>query len=67
MIMKLAVLLTLRVQRMLGTGFPEALHSKVMDPPFRALSCPLDGDIRILGGTETHEKVKPFNLLHATI
>jgi hypothetical protein len=35
-----------------GTGFPEALHSKVTAPPFRAVICPLDGTARTLGGTE---------------
>jgi hypothetical protein len=42
---------------MLGTGFPEALHSSVIDPPLRAFNWPLDGDIRILGGTETKEEI----------
>jgi len=32
------MLLTLRVQWILGTGFPDALHSRVIDPPFRAFS-----------------------------
>lgn len=46
-------ILTLRVHKMLGTGLPEALHSNVIVPPFLAVSWPLAGDARILGGTET--------------
>ncbi|KAJ4447387.1 hypothetical protein ANN_09393 [Periplaneta americana] len=48
---------------MLGTGFPDALHSKVMDPPLRALSCPLDGDIRMLGGTTTKGEREAFSAM----
>lgn len=44
-------LLTFLDQRMLGTGLPEALHSSVIVPPLRAVSCPLAGDVRMLGGT----------------
>jgi hypothetical protein len=43
---------TFFVQYIDGTGFPEALHSKVTAPPFRAVICPLDGTARTLGGTE---------------
>jgi hypothetical protein len=46
---------------MLGTGFPDALHSRVIDPPLRAFNWPLDGDIRILGGTETEAEIDMFS------
>lgn len=44
--------LTFLDQNITGTGLPEALHSKVIEPPLRAVSWPLEGDVRILGGTE---------------
>lgn len=34
-----------------GTGLPDGLHSSVMVPPLRAVSWPLAGEVRILGGT----------------
>lgn len=34
-----------------GTGLPDGLHSRVMVPPFRAVSWPFAGEVRILGGT----------------
>ncbi len=34
-----------------GTGFPEALHSNVIEPPFRAVIMPLVGNVLMLGGT----------------
>lgn len=34
-----------------GTGFPAALHSNVTDPPFLAVTCPVEGTARTLGGT----------------
>lgn len=42
---------TFFVQDIDGTGFPEALHSNVTAPPFRAVIWPLDGTARMLGGT----------------
>lgn len=42
---------TFFVQYIDGTGFPEALHSNVTAPPFRAVIWPLDGTARTLGGT----------------
>lgn len=47
-----SLFVTFFVQYIDGTGFPEALHSKVTAPPFRAVICPLDGTARTLGGTE---------------
>lgn len=38
-----------------GTGFPDALHSNVTAPPFRAVICPLDGTAFTDGGTEKVE------------
>jgi hypothetical protein len=32
-----------------------------MDPSFRAFNWPLDGDIRILGGTETEAETRAFS------
>lgn len=49
--------LTFRVHIIVGTGFPEGLHSRVIVPPLRAVSCPLAGDVRILGGTGTQISV----------
>lgn len=40
---------------MAGTGLPEALHSNVTDPPFLAVNWPLEGVVRILGGTVTQK------------
>lgn len=34
-----------------GTGLPDGLHSRVIVPPFRAVSWPFAGEVRILGGT----------------
>lgn len=48
--------LTLRDQCIVGTGLPEALHSKVTVPPFLAVNCPVEGDVLILGGTKTDNK-----------
>lgn len=45
--------LTFRDHIIFGTGFPEALHSNVIEPPFRAVNKPLAGVVLILGGTET--------------
>lgn len=43
---------TFFVQYIDGTGLPEALHSRVTAPPFRAVIWPLEGTARTLGGTE---------------
>lgn len=43
---------TFFVQKIVGTGLPEALHSKVTAPPLRAVIWPLDGTARTLDGTE---------------
>lgn len=32
---------TFFVQKIVGTGFPDALHSRVIVPPLRAVNCPL--------------------------
>jgi hypothetical protein len=32
-----------------------------MDPPLRAFNWPLDGDIRMLGGTETEADTRVFS------
>lgn len=45
-----------------GTGFPDALHSNVTAPPFRAVICPLDGTALTDGGTENESK-NSFKLL----
>lgn len=50
------ILLTFFVQYMDGTGFPDALHSKVIAPPFRACTCPDVGTARIVGGTVKKKK-----------
>lgn len=42
---------TFLVQNIEGTGFPDALHSSVMVPPLRAVSWPVCGTARMLGGT----------------
>lgn len=42
---------TFLVQKIDGTGFPDALHSRVTAPPFLAVIWPLDGTARTLGGT----------------
>lgn len=47
----LKLLQTFFVQYIDGTGLPEALHSRVTAPPFRAVIWPLDGTARTLGGT----------------
>lgn len=47
----LSLLQTFFVQYIDGTGLPEALHSRVTAPPFRAVIWPLDGTARTLGGT----------------
>jgi hypothetical protein len=44
---------TFLVQVMVGTGLPEALHSKVTEPPLRTVIEPVEGWLRIVGGTET--------------
>lgn len=44
---------TFLLQTIDGTGFPDALHSSVMVPPFRAVSCPVCGTAFTLGGTVT--------------
>lgn len=35
---------------------PDALHSSVAEPPFRAVICPLVGTALILGGTDVYER-----------
>lgn len=42
---------TFLVQKIDGTGLPDALHSRVTAPPFLAVIWPLDGTARTLGGT----------------
>jgi len=42
---------TFLVQVMEGTGFPDALHSRVTDPPLRAVTDPPAGWPLITGGT----------------
>lgn len=43
--------LTRFTQLMLGTGLPEALHSNVTVLPLRAVTCPVSGCARTVGGT----------------
>lgn len=50
---------TFFVQNIDGTGFPDALHSSVIVPPFRAVNCPVCGTALTLGGTR---KTKTGNL-----
>jgi len=38
-------------QNIVGTGLPDALHSKVTVLPFRAVTCPLCGRALNVGGT----------------
>lgn len=42
---------TLFTQVMLGTGLPLALHSNVTVLPLRAVTCPVSGWARTVGGT----------------
>lgn len=58
---KLQLSLTFFVQKIVGTGFPEALHSSVTAPPLRAVIWPLDGTALTLGGTENYRR-KRFTL-----
>lgn len=50
---------TFFVQNIDGTGLPDALHSSVIVPPFRAVNCPVCGTALTLGGTR---KTKTVNL-----
>lgn len=51
-----------------GTGLPDALHSIDTDPPCFTVNWPLDGTIRIVGGTagqmgrRVEEKVGEVNI-----
>lgn len=47
---------TFFVQCIDGTGLPDALHSNVTAPPFLAVTCPLVGTARMLGGTAIKRK-----------
>lgn len=45
---------------MVGTGFPDALHSNVTVLPFRAATCPFCGTALSVGGTK--EKYTPLDV-----
>lgn len=46
---------TFFVQNIDGTGLPDALHSSVIVPPFRAVNCPVCGTALTLGGTRKNK------------
>lgn len=55
---------TFFVQNIDGTGLPDALHSSVIVPPFRAVNCPVCGTALTLGGTrKIQQAICMFNLL----
>jgi hypothetical protein len=59
-------LLTVFVQYIDGTGLPDALHSSVTEPLLRAVSWPVVGTARTLGGTgmDLNQKKKNVKTNH---